>query len=99
MGKWEKKKELKNSGWGGGGGRDGKGRRSARSAFFFPDFRSLIPAHRKFFSLYPLFMPFSSFLIFDCPKSLYGGERIPLLMLSLIVEAQCLTSNIKGLWN
>ena len=28
-----------------------------------------------------------------------GGERVPLFMLSLIVEAQCLTSNMKGLWN
>ena len=41
-----------------GAGEDGKGRRSARSPFFFPDqSRSLILAHRKFFSLYPLFMP------------------------------------------
>ena len=47
-----------------GAGVDGKGRRSARSAFFFPDqSRSLILAHRKFFSLYPLFMP--SFLRSD----------------------------------
>ena len=27
------------------------------------------------------------------------GERVPLLMLRLIVEAQCLSSNMKGLWN
>ena len=47
-----------------GAGEDGKGRRSARSAFFFPDqSRSLILAHRKFFSLYLLFMP--SFLRSD----------------------------------
>ena len=47
-----------------GAGEDGKGRRSARSAFFFPDqSRSLILAHRKFLSLYPLFMP--SFLRSD----------------------------------
>ena len=47
-----------------GAGKDGKGRRSARSAFFFPDqSRSLILAHLKFFSLYPLFMP--SFLRSD----------------------------------
>ena len=48
----------------GGGGEDGKGRRSARFAFFFPDqSRSLILGHLKFFSLYPLFMP--SFLRSD----------------------------------
>ena len=47
-----------------GAGEDGKGRRSARSAFFFPDqSRSSILAHRKFVSLYPLFMP--SFLRSD----------------------------------
>ena len=47
-----------------GVGEHGKGRRSARSAFFFPDqSRSLILAHRKFFPLYPLFMP--SFLRSD----------------------------------
>ena len=34
-------------------GDDGKERRSARSAFFFPDSRLLIPALPKFFSLYP----------------------------------------------
>ena len=75
---------------------DGNERRSARSEFLFPDqSRSLILAHRKFFSFYSL----SSVRIFDCPRSLSGGERVPLLMLSLIVEGQCLTSNIKGLWN
>ena len=47
-----------------GAGEDGKGRRSARSAFFFPDqSRSLMLAHGQFFSLYPLFMP--SFLRSD----------------------------------
>ena len=52
---------IKNSGW---GREDGKGRRSARSAFFFPDqSRNLILAHLKFFSLYPLYMP--SFLRSD----------------------------------
>ena len=37
----------------------------------------------------------SSVRIFDCPRSLCGGERVPLLMLSLIVEAQCLTGSMK----
>ena len=88
---------LKNSGW---GGEDGKGRRSARSAFFFPDqSRSLILAHRTFSRFIPFSYLLSSVRIFDCRRSLSGGERVPLLMLSLIVEAQCLTLNIKGLWN
>ena len=41
-----------------GAGEDGKGRRSAHSAFFFPDSRRLIPALPKFCSLYHPFYAF-----------------------------------------
>ena len=47
-------------------------------------------------------MPFflrSDFRLSKKPLRKRERERVPLLMLSLMVEAQCLTSNIKGLWN
>ena len=78
-------------------GDDGKERRSARSAFFFPDSRRLIPVLPTFCSFYPILMP--SFLRSDFRLS-KNNRLLPLLMSSLVVEAQCLTSNVmKGLWN
>ena len=78
-------------------GDDGKERRSTRSAFFFPVSRRLIPALLSFARFIPILMP--SFLRSDfrlSKKPLRKRETVPLLMLSLMVEAQCLTSNFKG---
>ena len=58
-----------------GAGEDAKGRRSARSAFFFPDSRRLIPALPKFCSLYhpshAFFPPFG----FSAVKEASAKER------------------------
>ena len=54
---------------------DGKGRRSARSAFFFPDSRRLIPALPKFCSLYHPFHAFFSPFGFSTVKEASAEER------------------------
>ena len=68
-----------------GEGEDGKGRRSVCSAFFFPDSRRLIPALPKFCSLYHPFHAFFPPSGFSTIKKASAEERVPLLMLSLMV--------------
>ena len=58
-----------------GAGEDGKGRRSARSAFFFPDSRRLIPALPKFCSLYYPFHAFFPPFGFSTVKEASAEER------------------------
>ena len=58
-----------------GAGEDGKGRRSARSAFFFPDSRRLIPALPKFCSLYHPFHAFFPLFGFSTVKETSAEER------------------------
>ena len=72
--KWENGREKGN--WKiAGAGDDGKGRRSARSAFFFPDSRPLIPGLPKVCWLYPhshaFFPPFG----FSTVKEASAKER------------------------
>ena len=58
-----------------GAGEDGKGRRSARSVFFFPDSRRLILALPKFCSLYHPFHAFFPPFGFSTVKEASAEER------------------------